>query len=115
MEPYESRAGQIQTLNEVDREEGQGAYLTKLAEAGVLGVGDGVTEGGEIDVGVIPHLPILMMQPLIPRPLLRLLEELLVLRRHGRPPPPRAGTTERRDATNSRVVQLPPQRTDAAA
>jgi hypothetical protein len=91
-------------------------YLTKLAEAGVLGVGDGVTESGEIDVSVIPHLPILMMQPLIPGPLLRLLEELLVLRRHGQsPPPPRAGTTERRDATNSRVVQLPPRRTDVAA
>jgi hypothetical protein len=37
-----------------------------------------------------------MLQPLVPRQLLRLLEELLVLRRHGRPPPPpRAGSAER--------------------
>lgn len=71
-------------------------YLTELAEAGVLGVGDRVAEGGEIDVRVIPHLPVLMLQPLVPRQLLRLLEELLVLRRHGRPPPPpRAGSAER--------------------
>ena len=69
---------------------GGGAYLTKLAEAGVLGVGDGVADRGEVDVGVVPHLPVLVLQPLVPRQLLRLLEELLVLGRHGRPlrPPP---------------------------
>lgn len=72
----------------VDREP-PGAYLTELAEAGVLGVGDGVAEGGEVDVGVAPHLPALVPEPLVPRQPLRLHEEPLVLRRHGRPRPAR--------------------------
>jgi len=92
---HESRKVQIRTRNGADRE-AHGGCLTELAEAGVLGVGDRVAERGEVDVRVIPHLPVLMLQPLVPRQLLRLLEELLVLRRHGRtPPPPRAGSVER--------------------
>lgn len=101
--------------NGADQEEVQGAYLTELAEAGVLGVSNGIAEGSEVDVGVIAHLPILMLQSLIPWQLFRLLEKLLVLRRHGRPPPSWAGSAERPDATNSRVIESPPHRADAAA
>jgi hypothetical protein len=52
-----------------------------------------------------------MLQPLVPRQLLRLLEELLVLRRHGRlPPPPPRGRLRRTSGTiASRVLQRPPR------
>ncbi|RRT72742.1 hypothetical protein B296_00027362 [Ensete ventricosum] len=66
-----------------------GSVLTELSEARILRIGDRVTDRGQIDVGVVPHLPVLVEEPLIPRQLLRILEQLLVLRSHrtARPPP----------------------------
>lgn len=68
----------------LDREGDRRGELTELPEAGVLGIGDGVAHGSEVDVGVVPHLPVFVEEPLLPGELLRLLQELLVLRRHGR-------------------------------
>lgn len=54
--------------------------FTKFLEAGIFGIHDAVADCRNVDIGVIPHLPILVRQPVLPGPLLGLLEELVIFR-----------------------------------
>lgn len=61
------------------------AELTEFAKARVLGVSDGVADGRQVDVGLVPNLPVLVEKTILPWQLLRLPQQLLFLRRHFAP------------------------------